>query len=234
MDRASSLAFQSWPCQWASIRQKRPRASGATLELSPGMSRSRKVRVNERIHRVHASGEEASHARGKPPRIQRRFRWAVPTSHTEKPATSTNRMRPARVSEIPAIRSQEALPRRRKTALRSGSSEIGRSTSRTARVSEIGQPLDFIEDDETFPAAQYPLRRAGQGLADGGPFEIEDGRGARPIRGDLSGEGCLADLPRSEKSHHRGLGETLENGSMEVRPTDLLLNIQWSSMDIQQ
>ena len=39
---------------------------------------------------------------------------------------------------------------------------------------------------------------------------------------------CLADLPRSEESHHRGLGETLENGSMEVRPANLLLNIQWS------
>ena len=99
---------------------------------------------------------------------------------------------------------------------------------RPQRLEQLGQPLDFIEDDETFPAAQYPLRRAGQGLADGGPFEIEDGRGARPIRGDLSGEGCLADLPRSEESHHRGLGETLENGSMEVRPADLLLNIQWN------
>ena len=64
MDRASSLAFQTWPCQWASIRQKRPRASGATLEPRPGMSRSRKVRVKERIHRVHASGERASPGAG--------------------------------------------------------------------------------------------------------------------------------------------------------------------------
>ena len=51
---------------------------------------------------------------------------------------------------------------------------------RPQRLEELRQPLDFVEDDETFPAAQHPLRRAGQSLADGGTFEIEDGgRAAR-------------------------------------------------------
>ena len=54
------------------MRQKRPSDSGDTPELSPGISRSRKVRVNDRIQRVHAAVEGASQARGNPPRIHSR------------------------------------------------------------------------------------------------------------------------------------------------------------------
>ena len=93
------------------------------------MSLSRKVRVNDCIQRVHSAAERASQARGKPPRIQRRSWYCRPTSVSEKPPTSTKIILPARVSDIPRIKSQEALPKSRKTAFRSRSSQIGRRIS---------------------------------------------------------------------------------------------------------
>ena len=109
----------------------RPSDSGDTREPSPGMSRSKNVRVNERIQRVHAAADGASHARGKPPRNHSLSWLAGPTSASEKPPTSTKRILPARVSDTPWIKSHEALPKSRKTAFRSGSSQIGRSTSKS-------------------------------------------------------------------------------------------------------
>ncbi len=57
-----------------------------------------------------------------------------PTSAREKPPTSTKRILPASVSEIPLIKSQEALPSSRKTAFRFRSSPIGRSTSNSPGI----------------------------------------------------------------------------------------------------
>ena len=55
-------------------------------------------------------------------------------SASEKPPTSTKRMRPASVSDTPLIRSQEALPSSRKTAFRFRSSQIGRRTSNSPGI----------------------------------------------------------------------------------------------------
>ena len=104
-------------------------ASGDTRGDSMGMSRSRKVRVNDPIQRAQAAADGARKARGKPPRIQSVSRLLVPTSDKAKPPTSINRILPASVSETPLTRSQDALPTRRNTAFRPGSSQIGRSTS---------------------------------------------------------------------------------------------------------
>ncbi len=72
IERASSAAFQVCPCTCASMRQKRPNASGETVDPRPRMSRSRNVRVNDCIQRVQAAADGASQARGNPPRIHRR------------------------------------------------------------------------------------------------------------------------------------------------------------------
>ena len=96
------------------------------------MSRSRNVREKDSIQRNHASDEAASQARGKPPRSHRRLWCSAPTSTSEKPGTSMNAIRPARVSDTPLIKSNDALPSSRKTDLRAGSSQIGRRTSNKA------------------------------------------------------------------------------------------------------
>ena len=121
------------------------------------MSLSRKVRENDCIQRVHCAADRASQARGKPPRIQRRSWFCRPTSASEKPPTSTKIILPARVSEIPWIKSQEALPSSRKTAFRFRSSQIGRrisnrpgmrcTSSRTTRPSLWRSSLSGVADN---------------------------------------------------------------------------------------
>ena len=93
------------------------------------MSRSKKVRVYDCIQRVQAAADGARNARGKPPRIQSVSWLLAPTSARAKPAMSSNWTLPARVSEISSTKSQDALPSRSNTALRAGSSQIGRSSS---------------------------------------------------------------------------------------------------------
>jgi len=84
----------------------------------PGISRSKKVRVNPSIQRCDAPPSAARYARGNPPRSQRRSCSSTPVSTSENPETSTNGIRPANVSESPRIPPQATIAVKRSTTIR--------------------------------------------------------------------------------------------------------------------
>ena len=80
--RPNSAPFQIWPCQCASIAQKRRRVAGGIVLPSSGRSRAMSVRTNPSRQRRLAGSDRARYERGKPPRNQRPLR-VVHLGHAE-------------------------------------------------------------------------------------------------------------------------------------------------------
>ena len=122
--------------------------------------------MNDRIHRTQAAWEGASHARGKAAAHPEAVLVAG-SDLVEGKAGNVHELDPSGErfgdppDQIPRRAAQEQEDRLPVRVVADGAE----------RFEQPGQPLYLVEDDESLPVAQHPLRRPGQEADAHGPRE---------------------------------------------------------------